>query len=121
MIGLTKAEWSRRRLALTNGGCGAFARCDPRWRRSYEGMLSAWNRMGGPFKDARNAAPKYVASSSSSTKLEWPNSTLLHGDVPAAVERLKRQGEDGALRQLTLVNGRTSTAGVVLATYRPTA
>jgi dihydrofolate reductase len=62
-------------------------------RRSYEGMLSAWNRMGGPFKDALNAAPKYVASSSSSTKLEWPNSTLLHGAIPAAVEQLKRQGE----------------------------
>jgi len=62
-------------------------------RRSYDGMLSAWNRMGGPFKDALNAAPKYVASSRPSRKLEWPNSTLLHGDVPAAVEQLKRQGE----------------------------
>lgn len=62
-------------------------------RRSYEGMLSTWNRNGGPFKDALNAAPKYVASSSSSTKLEWPNSTLLHGAIPAAVEQLKRQGE----------------------------
>jgi dihydrofolate reductase len=62
-------------------------------RRSYEDMLSAWNRMGGPFKDALNAAPKYVASSSSSTNLEWPNSTLLHGDIPAAVEQLKRRGE----------------------------
>jgi dihydrofolate reductase len=62
-------------------------------RRSYEGMLSAWNQQGGPFKDALNAAPKYVASSSSSTRLEWPNSTLLHGDIPAAVAELKRQGE----------------------------
>jgi len=62
-------------------------------RRSYEGMLGAWNRMGGPFKDALNAAPKYVASSSPSTKLEWPNSTLLDSDVPAAVEQLKGQGE----------------------------
>jgi hypothetical protein len=35
-------------------------------RRSYEGMLSTWNGNGGPFKDALNAAPKYVASSSSS-------------------------------------------------------
>ena len=62
-------------------------------RRSYEGMLSAWNEQGGPFKDALNAAPKYVASSNSSTKLEWPNSTLLHGDIPAAVAELKRRGE----------------------------
>ena len=62
-------------------------------RRSYEGMLSHWNRAGGPFKDALNAAPKYVASSSASTKLEWPNSTLLHGDIPTAVAELKHQGE----------------------------
>jgi len=61
-------------------------------RRSYEGMLSHWNRAGGPFKDALNAAPKYVASSSASTRLEWPNSTLLHGDIPAAVAELKHQG-----------------------------
>jgi dihydrofolate reductase len=62
-------------------------------RRSYEGMLGHWNRAGGPFKEALNASPKYVASSSASTKLEWPNSTLLHGDIPAAVAKLKSQGE----------------------------
>ena len=32
-------------------------------RRSYEGMLDAWNRRGGPYKDALNNAQKYVASS----------------------------------------------------------
>jgi dihydrofolate reductase len=31
-----------------------------------------------------------VASTSSATRLEWPNSSLLHGDVPAAVAELKR-------------------------------
>jgi hypothetical protein len=40
-------------------------------RRSYEDMLSAWNRMGGPFKDALNNAPKYVASHSPATRLEF--------------------------------------------------
>lgn len=65
-------------------------------RRSYEGMLEGWNRMGGPFKDALNNAPKYVASRSAATTLEWPNSTLLHGDVPAAVAELK-QGSGGDL------------------------
>jgi dihydrofolate reductase len=130
-------------------------------RRSYEGMLSSWNRLGGPFKDALNAAPKFVASSSAATKLEWPNSTLLHGDIPAAVGQLKLQGEGqllimgsavlihsllphnlideyrlaihplllgggvrlfpdgGAFHRLTLVDSRTSTTGVILATYRP--
>jgi dihydrofolate reductase len=132
-------------------------------RRSYEGMLSAWNRKGGPFKDALNAAHKYVASSSASTRLEWPNSTLLHGDIPAAVEQLKCDGDgqllimgsavlihsllphdlideyrlaiyplllgagvrlfpdDGAFHRLTLVDSRTTTTGVILATYRSAA
>jgi dihydrofolate reductase len=59
-------------------------------RRSYEDMLASWNAQGGPYKDALNAAPKYVVSTSPATRLEWPNSTLLHGDVPAAVGELKR-------------------------------
>jgi dihydrofolate reductase len=58
-------------------------------RRTYEQLLSSWNARGGPFKDALNNAPKFVASSSSATTLDWPNSTLLHGDVPAAVAELK--------------------------------
>jgi dihydrofolate reductase len=65
-------------------------------RRSYEDMLAAWNDRGGPYKDALNEAPKYVASTSPTTPLEWPNSTLLHGDVPAAVADLKR-GSGGNL------------------------
>jgi dihydrofolate reductase len=64
-------------------------------RRSYEDMLRTWNERGGPFKDALNAAPKFVASHSASTKLQWPNSTLLDGDVPARVRELKeRPGGD---------------------------
>ncbi len=60
-------------------------------RRTYEGVLAAWNARGGPFKDALNDAHKYVASSNPSTRLDWPNSTLLHGDVPAAVAALKKR------------------------------
>ncbi len=60
-------------------------------RRSYEDMLASWNAKGGPFKDGLNATSKYVASSNPETPLEWPNSTLLHGDVPAAVANLKRE------------------------------
>jgi dihydrofolate reductase len=59
-------------------------------RRSYESMLASWNAQGGPYKDALNTAPKYVASTSSATRLDWPNSTLVHGDIPAAVADLKR-------------------------------
>jgi dihydrofolate reductase len=60
-------------------------------RRTYEELLASWNAQGGPFKDALNNAPKYVASNSSATRLAWPNSTLLHGDVPAAVDELKQE------------------------------
>ena len=59
-------------------------------RRTYERLLATWNAKGGPFKDALNDARKFVASSNPATRLEWPNSTLLHGDVPAAVADLKK-------------------------------
>ena len=58
-------------------------------RRTYEELLASWNDRGGPFKDALNDARKYVASGSPTTRLEWPDLTLLHGDVPAAVAELK--------------------------------
>jgi dihydrofolate reductase len=58
-------------------------------RRSYEDLLASWNAQGGPFKDALNNAPKYVASTTLSEPLPWPNSTLLGPDVVAAVGGLK--------------------------------
>jgi dihydrofolate reductase len=58
-------------------------------RRAYEQLL-AWNAQGGLFKDALNNTQKYVASHSPATRLEWPNSTLLDSDVPAAVAELKK-------------------------------
>jgi dihydrofolate reductase len=61
-----------------------FGRC------TYEEVLATWNARGGPFKDALSDAHKYVASNNPATSLEWPNSTLLDGDVPAAVADLKQ-------------------------------
>src|SRR2546430_8594479 len=58
-------------------------------RRTYEDLLATWNARGGPFQDALNTARKYVASSNPATRLDWPNSTLLRGDIPAAVAELK--------------------------------
>jgi dihydrofolate reductase len=60
-------------------------------RRTYEILLWSWNEKGGPYKDALNDAPKYVVSSNPATELAWPNSTLLHGDVPDAVGELRRR------------------------------
>jgi dihydrofolate reductase len=73
------------RMAERTGGNHAWL--FGRW--SYEQLLGTWNARGGPFKDALNNARKYVASSNPTTRLEWPNSMLLHGDVPTAVGDLK--------------------------------
>jgi dihydrofolate reductase len=60
-------------------------------RRSYDDMLAHWNEVGGPFKDGLNGPTKYVASSNPDAHLPWPNSTLLTGDVPAAVASLRER------------------------------
>jgi dihydrofolate reductase len=60
-------------------------------RRTYEGMLGYWNTQESPFKEGLNNAPKYVASRTLQAPLPWPNSTLLHGDLAAAVPELKRE------------------------------
>jgi dihydrofolate reductase len=72
---------------LAEGTGGDHAWLFGRW--SYEQLLATWNARGGPFKDALNNARKNVASSNPGTSLTWPNSTLLHGDVPTAVGDLK--------------------------------
>jgi dihydrofolate reductase len=64
-------------------------------RRSYEDMLGYWNTQDSPFKDMLNRAPKYVASTTLSEPLPWPNSTLLRADLPEAVAQLRQQpGKD---------------------------
>lgn len=60
-------------------------------RRTYDDLLSYWNRVGGPFRDGLNQVRKYVASSDPEAELPWPNSTLLTGDVPAQVAALREQ------------------------------
>lgn len=59
-------------------------------RRTYEDLLTTWNIHGGMFKDALNAAPKYIASRTLTDPLPWPNSTLLATDVVGAVTKLKK-------------------------------
>ena len=62
-----------------------------RW--TYEDLLAVWNERGGPFKDALNAAPKYVASATLAEPLPWPNSTLLRGDPVDAVRSIRARSE----------------------------
>lgn len=58
-------------------------------RRTYEDLLTTWNARGGMFKDALNAAQKYVVSQSLLDPLPWPNSTLLAGNPVDEVKALK--------------------------------
>jgi dihydrofolate reductase len=58
-------------------------------RRTYEDLLTTWNRRGGTFKDALNAAQKYVVSHTLTDPLPWPNSTLVSGNVVDAVAELR--------------------------------
>ncbi|MFC5436876.1 dihydrofolate reductase family protein [Rhodanobacter umsongensis] len=60
-------------------------------RRNYEDLMTSWNSRGGPFKEALNSAPKYVASTTFKEPLPWPNSTLLRGNLLEAVHALKNQ------------------------------
>jgi dihydrofolate reductase len=57
-------------------------------RVTYEGFAEAWPPRSGPFADKMNQMPKHVASTTL-RDLEWSNSTLIEGDVPEAVARLK--------------------------------
>jgi dihydrofolate reductase len=59
-------------------------------RVTYEGFASAWPSRDGEFADKFNSMPKYVVSSTLKDP-EWNNSTVLDGDVPTAVARLKEE------------------------------
>ena len=63
-------------------------------RRTYEIFAGSWGTMadpgGNPIWTALNTKPKYVASTTL-TDPEWANTTVLSGDVAAAVGRLKAE------------------------------
>ena len=66
-------------------------------RRTYEIFAAYWPNAGEEEQVVArplNTKPKYVASRTLTEPLAWENSTLLDGDVAAAVAALKR--EDGA-------------------------
>ena len=59
-------------------------------RKTYEGFAEAWPTREGEFADRFNTMPKYVVSSTL-TDPEWTNTTVLSGDVPEEVAKLKEQ------------------------------
>lgn len=61
-------------------------------RRTYEDLLGHWNQQtDSPFGPMLNDSPKYVASTTLTDPLPWPNSTLLLGRVADAVRKLKAE------------------------------
>jgi dihydrofolate reductase len=65
-------------------------------RRTYVDFFNVWpKRANNPYTEVLNNGQKYVASTTLSNPLPWQNSTLIAGDVPAAVARLKAEaGKD---------------------------
>lgn len=62
-------------------------------RKTYEIFRSHWPRVtdpANPIASKLNALPKYVASTTLGSA-DWHNSSVLSGDVPAEVTRLKQQ------------------------------
>src|SRR4051812_29904252 len=59
-------------------------------RRTYEGFAEAWPSREGEFADKFNQMPKYVVSTTLEDP-EWNNSSLIKGDLPAAVAKLKQE------------------------------
>jgi dihydrofolate reductase len=57
-------------------------------RVTYEGFADAWPSREGEFADKFNEMPKYVVSTTLSDP-DWSNSTVIAGDVPEAVARIR--------------------------------
>lgn len=80
------------RMADLTSGAGALLL----GRRTYDIFAATWPLADDPIGAKMNSLPKYVASRTLDT-VSWQNSTLLTGDVAAAVETLK-QGEGGEIQ-----------------------
>jgi dihydrofolate reductase len=102
-------------------------------RRTYEIFASYWGVIadsGNPIAAALNTRPKYLASTTL-TEPRWADTTVLSGDVAAAIRELKAKpmvigqrtrlfpdtGPDAAL---DLVDSRATPKGVTIQVYRPT-
>jgi dihydrofolate reductase len=73
---------------MANAGAMLFG------RRTYIDFFNVWpKRTNNPYTEALNNGQKYVASTTLSTPLPWQNSTLITGDMPATVARLKAEGD----------------------------
>ena len=73
--------------SMANAGAMLFG------RRTFVDFFNVWpKRTDNPYTEVLNNGQKYVASTTLSNPLPWQNSTLITGDVPSAVARLKAEG-----------------------------
>ena len=77
-------------------------------RVTYEGFADAWPSREGEFADKFNNMPKYVVSTTLEDP-EWNNSTVIGGDLPAEVARI-RDETDGDV----VVHGSATLAQTLL-------
>src|SRR5580765_5367602 len=61
-------------------------------RVTYDSFAAVWPTFEGEFADRFNSMPKYVFSSTLESP-EWSNTTVLRGDVAAAVAELRDRYE----------------------------
>jgi dihydrofolate reductase len=59
-------------------------------RTTYDGFVAAWPSRGGEVADKMNSMPKYVVSSTLEDP-EWTNTTVLSGDIPTEVGKVKER------------------------------
>jgi dihydrofolate reductase len=59
-------------------------------RRTYEFLAARWPSRGGELADRLNGMRKYVVSSTLEDP-DWNNTTVLKGDVPSEVSKLKQE------------------------------
>jgi dihydrofolate reductase len=84
-VGLIQDRPELARLTLSEAtGTGALLM----GRRTYEWFAARWPTRSGELADRLNAMPKYVVSSTLDHP-DWNNTTVIKGDVLAAVSRLK--------------------------------
>jgi dihydrofolate reductase len=77
-------------------------------RITYQVFAEAWPSRSVEFADKFNTMPKYVVSSTLEEP-EWNNSTVLRGDVPEEVAKLKQE-QDGDI----VVHGSAQLAQTLL-------
>jgi dihydrofolate reductase len=59
-------------------------------RKTYEGFAKIWPTRKGKMADKINTMPKYVASRTQKTALQW-NATLIKGNVAEEIKKLKQE------------------------------